>query len=1215
MYLKKITANGFKSFADKVSITFNKNQISGIIGPNGSGKSNVIDAVRWVMGEQNTKLLRGEKATDIIFAGSQKRKSLGMAEVTLTFDNSDPGEFCPPEFRHEQEISLTRRIYIDGQREYLLGGRPCRLKDIVSFFTSSGLGGRSYSMIQQGQVERILQAKPEEIREILEEAAGTGIFKVRRQESYAKLEQTRANLSRVDDILQEVNRQIESLQQQVRNAEKWQEYSSRLREDEISLFAHNYQHFRENELQLSADLATALDQEREAGTQLAELDEQYRLTKLKLEKADPQLQQLFEEIARIREEIASLEAALAAGEHLAEHSEQQVQALVQEIQEEEEHFRLNEGGQHGGVEENLAVLEAEVSNLAAIVQDFQQRLDLLDEEKIVFTNRAEEIADEQIAIEKSLTRNQIQQESVQRDFSKVSRQKAEYLSRLEQIEQENAQANILADSFQLQWQQRQGGLDHELSAKNKLELSLARKNEALQQGETFLALSSEQQMALKAQLAALRADEVSADEGIALWRKCASLLGSEETPHYRYLAECLSFTPGFTALPTNLTRACEQWLERVVCSEWSQLERLSLLLKDQPWGGLDAGLIESSTNLESVQVWAKKQRLTALAPLLVDNEGNSPQALDLSPLLGRLFAAPQHAGDLARLSEEIPLGAVVFTASGDTLYSTDHIIISVRGRDGLLTRKQRLAQLSEESELIQLEQARNIAIVENLREETAGLREELKNLDGQIQQINREVVASMAAYHGAQHKVENKREQLIAARGEMQKLVRAGEDCAVELQELQGAKLSLNEQLAQAAIAAEEAEQEALHLGDDYEGVKQQWESQKMLWMGARAKEQTLRDHAEQERLKVANFEQRMARKREKQQSLKEKIVQLGEQQISRQSDIKRLIILREESEERLNQKKEANASLVEEVRGLENRQKNTRAAMQVAQKQGATKEVDLARVKMAMNAIGEQALEKYRLPIAKHEFIPNPHFDANRLTREISGLRTKIAELGEVNLVAVKEYKELQERQQFMLGQKTEIDSAVALLEQGILEIEENSKEKFLGTFEKINQEFQGLFPILFPLGEARLLLSDPTIPLESGVEIMVQLPGKKTQSMRLFSGGEKALTAIALIFALLKSKPTPFCFLDEVDAPLDEKNIGRYNKVIAALSDRFQFIVITHRRPTMEVFDVLYGITMQEPGVSKVVGVDLNQALPHHLQKSFQLQVEPPRQGASAH
>ncbi len=345
MYLKKIIVCGFKSFVDRTSLTLEKDRISGIVGPNGSGKSNIIDAVRWVMGEQNTKLLRGEKATDIIFSGSKGRKPVGMAEVTLVFDNGESSTFCPPEYRHELEIGLTRRLYSNGEREYLINKKQCRLKDMIDFFVSSGLGGKSYSMIQQGQVDRILQAKPEELREIVEEASGTASYKKRRNDALKKLEDTRISLSRIDDILKELDRQLVGLQEHVDKANKWKELSNEIREKEIHFLSQSYFFSKTHKKSLESELSSFDKVESENLSRIAKFEAEHQILQNKLDEADPEIRALSEKIAVAREQFATKETTLANTRSRLEEWGHRVYSLRQEVDEDGQ--RVQQSGKSG----------------------------------------------------------------------------------------------------------------------------------------------------------------------------------------------------------------------------------------------------------------------------------------------------------------------------------------------------------------------------------------------------------------------------------------------------------------------------------------------------------------------------------------------------------------------------------------------------------------------------------------------------------------------------------------------------------------------------------------------------------------------------------------------------------------------------------------------------------------------------------------------------
>ncbi|MCX6123622.1 MAG: AAA family ATPase [Proteobacteria bacterium] len=434
MHLKRLTIHGFKSFADKVVLTFDKG-ITGIVGPNGSGKSNVIDAVRWVMGEQNAKNLRGEKALDIIFSGSDKRKALTLAEVALTFDNTEDTGSCPPEYRHETEITLSRRLYADNEREYFINRKPCRLKDIVQFFSLTGLGGRSYSMIQQGQVDRILNAKPEDVREILEEAAGTLVFKHRKIEAQKKLEETNLNLSRVEDILREVDKQQDALESQVEKAKRWSELSDELRELELKLFAHNYNFFQEKLEAIDLWMKSEQGKEVDNLALLSSLDARNEELQQILSDADPELAALTEQFTVARETLARAESAITGSITRIANNEQRLTALDLELVEEDANLKMIEE-QADRSAADLSTAETEAKRLTELIEGFKFDVDSVDESANVFKSKLLELEDESRNISRLLDSNRVRHEGLQRDTEKTMLIRTSQKDRLDLLETE-----------------------------------------------------------------------------------------------------------------------------------------------------------------------------------------------------------------------------------------------------------------------------------------------------------------------------------------------------------------------------------------------------------------------------------------------------------------------------------------------------------------------------------------------------------------------------------------------------------------------------------------------------------------------------------------------------------------------------------------------------------------------------------------------------------
>ncbi|MCB9228500.1 MAG: chromosome segregation protein SMC [Deltaproteobacteria bacterium] len=1208
MFLKKIITSGFKSFADRITITLDKSHITGIVGPNGSGKSNVIDAVRWVMGEQNARMLRGEKATDIIFAGSEKRKPLGMAEVSLVFDNEDISTFCPPEYRQDQEITLTRRLYIDGEREFLINRKPVRLRDIVSFFASTGLGGRSYSMIQQGQVDRILQARPEQLREMLEEAAGTLIFKTRRQETAKKLEETAQNLDRVGDILAELERQVESLKSQVDKAEEWQRINTELRHKETELFIRNYQHLKTKREELRQEVENNSLKKIACVSEIAKLELRYEELKIRLDEADPALHALTEEISRLREKLAASEASLSSARQLLENGEAQITELSSELTEEEQ--SLQEIRQESEqAKERLEAAHSEKETLEESLDELLNQLEILDEEDQVYQSKISEMQEEKRQLERMLDNHRIRREALEKDFAKASRHMHEQTEKVLALEEELSHEQILLDAQKLRLANEKKGLSQESEKRAALEQQLSTEQGKLEELRQELDDCRSSWFEQKARLDSLIELERNAEGWIPPFRKLQTESSSDLCV---LLSDLISLSPAFHELPETLKTAFEHWGERALVRSREELEQLTQLCHRASLSSIPVSLLQRPDLNDEFHKLAAQWNIQPLAPFL-KAEKNSPHIQDF---LAALWYLKSSELPEAQLLCQLPAGLVLFTETGLCMQGAyDCIISASEHHEGSLSRKDRIGELHRLVETLDEEQAKLKSSISEQEKTLSQTREAILQIEREIRDKNKDLLELMSEFKIREGKISHRQESILEVRQQYRQLEESCEAFGTELTDLKESRQALSEEKSQAAEILEDALAQCDEIRERREELKRQSDQQKIDLASAKTLAQTLAEHFHRDREKETQLLLRVEKKRESLNQLKKRIEDSGQLQQELTEEISRCLQGREQLENELNQKKEANREIVDELRQTETSLKEARDIQHKAQRELSDHELELERIHLGIEGIRQQALEKYQIdPAQDSTSLPqeDPDFSPDQARRLVGQLRSRIESFGPVNMMALEEYRELSQRREFMETQKGEIISSSELLQQAIAEIEESSRNKFLKTFHTLNEEFSSLFPVLFPRGEGQIQLTDPENPLESGVEIMVRLPGKKPQNMRLFSGGEKALTAIALIFALLKSKPTPFCFLDEVDAPLDETNVGRYNNVLEALSDRFQFIVITHRRKTMEVLDTLYGVTMQEPGVSKVVGVDLAKALPSHLQKSFS---EEKRQGASAH
>lgn len=1219
MHLKRITICGFKSFADRVSLTFDRG-ITGVVGPNGSGKSNIIDAVRWVMGEQNAKNLRGEKATDIIFAGSDRRKALGMADVSLVFDNSDDSSFCPPEYRHEPEITLTRRLYVDGQREYLINRKPCRLKDIVGFFAMTGLGGRSYSMIQQGQVDRILNAKPEDVREILEEAAGTLLYKHRKAEAQKKLESTQLNLNRVMDILNEIERQQGTLKDQVEKAQRWQELTTDLKQQELTLFGHNYRHFFTKQNEIDVQLKAEQDREVEFFAKLAQFESRQQELQQVLDEADPGIATLNEEITVLREQIARAEATVINSLAKIDGGEKRLQQISFEVGEDSENLKVLESQVDGATSE-LHAAEKEAGRLRGVIEQFQAEVEGAEESAQVYRSRLEEMDDEVRNLNRLVDSNKYRIEALQRDMERIARVKTEHTARIQVLEQESTRTLELVELAQEKVSKQQAGLDVEIREKHTRESAVAQRYNQMKDAHQRRDERRERYHEARARITSL--DELAAGAtdvvgAVADLKAKAPAAGNLISG---FLTDYLAFNDQAAELPRTMVGAFERWLERVLITDITKLNELVRLAQKHATGAIPVIVPDflGVVNDEKLKKWVAATGAEPLSDYLrVDSTAQNSHGIgQLTKRLYLLSVLELSSNEL----KELPHGIVVFTAQGVCVAGDGEFVLGSKAiGGGLLSRKSEREHLVAELKVLESELAGFQAKIDELEMQINQDRQIVAEIDGRLQAQNKDVLGVMHELQAAQQQADHKQDLIGAAQKALAEQVSLELSLTKEIADLTVSRKAFEVELASLVVDMEGLKQEAAGLDERREESVRVHNARRMDLAKSEARAQAIKDSYVHTRAQLELLQNKLSRRYEEQSGLAGEIERAKTDLATAQGAIEGLIYKREDQERLMYEKREANAGVHEELRVTESRLRELREQQQKIQKSAADRNLSLERIKMAIAGVEAQALEKYQVDIKLYEFAFDEDFNLDKAGRQVSALRGKIEALGPVNMMAMKEFSDLSERENFIRGQHDEIIASATLLAEAIQEIEGTSKEKFLRIFATINENFGKLFPILFPGGEGHLELTNPDDPLQGGVEIMVRLPGKKMQRMNLFSGGEKALTAISLIFALLKTKPTPFCFLDEVDAPLDEANVGRYNRVLEALSEHFQFIIITHNRRTMEVLDTLYGITMQEPGVSSVVGVDMKQDLPPHLRKAFKevsaekASLTGERQGASA-
>ncbi len=1210
MFLKKIQLSGFKSFADKVTIPLDKG-INGVVGPNGSGKSNVIDAVRWVMGEQSAKNLRGKVSTDIIFSGSAKRKPLGMAEVTLVFDNLEPSSFCPPEYRHEPEISLSRRLFADGGREYLINKKPARYKDVMNFFTMTGLGGRSYSMIQQGQVDRILNAKPEDVRVILEEAAGTLVFKMRRDEALKKLLATKENLDRIEDLITELDRQKKTLSVQMEKAKSWQEFQEQIKTEELSIYGFVFRSGSERMDVVKKDLDAAKAVCEDLEKQIAVFESQQAEIQNALDVADPGLDGLREEVSSIREKIVRAESTIGTADERIQQNQQRIDDLDKDVAEDQKHLEIIEAQVEAGRKE-LAVFEEKTASAKEETALFLDQVEEIDESSRVFLSRVADLEDAIRSIDRQLGQNSVRCEAINRDRERIHTECAELEKQAEilrfeirDLEKDLEKSQKLADECQ-------SGLHGDVEQREKLDEvikgCLSRNHQLFEQRD----LAKEEYHKRKARLTSLQEFETDDEKLPATLQKLKKADSTGDLESLSVVADYLSFGSHAEELSQNARRSIEQWVERVIVSNFSEVQNLAKAARSEKVGRLDL-LVTSQINAglkEAAEKWAETHDAVCLDTLL-DCQGDRRK--EVSQVLSLLYWLPAPVLDEAGF-KALPPGILVFTNQGLIWGGgfAGSLASSSEGQ-GVLARKEEIGTLQKTIERDQANLAKIQAEIDenSLKERTA--RGQVAEIEEKLAGQNSDVLSALADLQKVKQLVDHKRNVLDSTL-KRQKDMEASEASAVEQLSQQGQyRIELAKDEEQARRDLEDLREANLDVEERRAEIIRQAETKKLDLAKYEARSGAVKQAFEQNSNQLERLQQALSRRYADRAKFQDEIDRIRSEHKGALDQIEELLRRREVLENELSSKREENAGLLEQLRGVDAKLKEAHSEKAKLQKQTTQFDIELERLTVQVEGARSQALEKYHTELTREGESDLTESDLVKKTKLVAKLREKLDGLGAINMMAIQEYDELMERYNFIQAQKTEVESSITILEDALEEIEETSRIKFSETFTVVDREFRSLFPILFPGGEAHLEMTNPEDPLTTGVELLARLPGKKYQRMTLLSGGEKALTAISLIFALLKTKPTPFCFLDEVDAPLDEANVGRYNRVLEALSEKFQFVVITHNRRTMEVLDTLFGVTMQEPGVSKVVGVDMKKDLPKHLQKAF-IDEKRPVEGATA-
>ena len=1182
MYLKRLELQGFKSFADKTILEF-KPGITSVIGPNGSGKSNISDAIRWVLGEQSMKSLRGAKSEDIIFAGTQSRKSLGFAEVSIVIDNSDAK--LPIEY---SEVTVTRKLYRNGETGYFINKTPCRLKDILELFMDTGIGKDGYSIIGQGKIDEILSNKSEDRRHIFEEAAGIVKYRTRKQESEKKMEQTKLNLLRINDILTEIEGNIEPLKAQSEKAKQYLNLREELKNIEVGLFVYNINTYKEKLEQIIKDEEIMTAQRNTENEKLTSIQSLKDSLKQELDEITTQIEQMqnigFEstnKIEKINSEIGISKERIQNNIANKERLESEIQELktrIGELQEEEkqrQEKKANLFQNKEKFEEELKQKEKELAKLTKTLSD--KELEIEAKKQKIETNtdkKYEVLADINTQeanyenLEKRKKTLKIELENIISELDSTRDNKQELSKKFYEIQ---SKRNIVSNNLQQETTEKEScmnkikdfeeeinKLNYQMNmkdARHKFLLETEKEKEGYIKSVKELLLDCDKNSQLKKGMHGVLANLISVNKEYEL-----------------AIEMCLG-----QALQNVVTETEEDAKKLVEHLRNNNLGRASFLpissirgkrIENVISNGMK-GVIGIASDLVKCDKKYTQIVLNLLGRTVVVEDMNI--GISLAKMNNYSFRIVTLKGDVISSSGSITGGSV----------ATKTVNILGRSRE-IEELEKEIKKLSKKIEEITLQKQKYLESITEVIEKVAGLEKELQDIEIVYAAENQKMVSIEENIYKLEQRRDKLKEEELSINKQKEESIKQKEEKEQEVEKLNSEIKSLSEEVEQFATVNKDNQKYIDDLNFDITNLKISVSS-------FIESEASIEEFVERIRQEILNNNNNIENKNNtlnqaikenaelqtKIDNLNSEIEQIKAEVNNSSENIEKLKQLRTEKNELLDKKEEEITNQFSILEGL---------------KEQIVK-MDFKKTKL------EQDIEQLINTLwDEYEITPNnagEYKKPNNIAqaqKEVSSIREKIKDLGSINIDSIEEYKKISERYDFMCEQRLDLENTVAKLRKVISEMTQTMEQQFKEKFEIINKNFNEVFIELFGGGKAELILTDEDNVLECGIDIRVQPTGKKLQNMMLLSGGEKAFTAIALLFAILKINPAPFCILDEIEAALDDVNVYRFAEYLKKFSQASQFLVITHRKGTMEVADTVYGVTMEENGISKLLSMKLS-------------------------
>lgn len=1179
MYLKSIEVQGFKSFANKINFQFHQG-ITGIVGPNGSGKSNVADAVRWVLGEQRIKQLRGESMQDVIFSGTELRKPLGYAYVAITFDNADHKLAIDYE-----EVTVARRIYRSGESEYSINGTPCRLKDVNELFYDTGIGKEGYSIIGQGQIEKILSGKPEEKRELFDEAAGIVKFKKRKSAAQKKLEDEKQNLVRVNDILSELEKQVGPLERQSEKAKVYLKKKEELKELDVNMFLLENSRIREQ-------LASVEEKYIIAQNDYQDTIEQYEKVRTEYDSIQTRMEELEQEIeytrntltessvmrGKLEGEINVLKEQINSAQGNEQHFQERIEAIRAQMQEkEQENAKILEG--KGSLDAKVAELEQYRNEAKSSLSQVQTRIEelnnLIEEKK----NKIIQTLTERSNIKSKMS-------SFDTMMEQLRIRKAELNSRLLRVKSDEAERDAEIKALQEEFRK----INDEIIETNN---HLTQMDEENSKFRERLMLKDEQIRGLQVKYQDTKAklDAISnLTERYEGYGNSIQKVMEQKENNEGIIGVVADIIKVDKEYETAIETALGGNIQNIVTDDEETAKKMIGFLKKNRFGRATFLPLTSITNpqeFKTPEVLEEKGAI-GLADSLVKTEAKYANVA--KAMLGRI-AVIDNIDNAVKIAKKYDYGVRMVTLEGELLVPGGAISGGAfKNNSNLLGRRREIEELQEK--LNKGKQA-----LEQANKELEGIKEERTLLRKNIEEEKAKLQGLFIKQNTARMNVVTAEEKKIEAEQGFGDLKSEEQDIEKKHEQLNHDMVSVQEELKQSEENEKTLEQEITVFQQELEsyrveesdktGLVGEWDVEYEKILQKQEFEQTnlVRITGELERLRIelAEAEQNLTNCRENVEAKKHNIEEI-EKTIAAshttQSDAEIALKDKQQLKDDLSQKQKNFFTTREEI------SERKTALDKEVYRLNAQRE----KLEESMESQINYMWNEYEITLNNAANMRNEELtDVSSMRKRISAIKDEIRKLGDVNVNAIEDYKNLMERYTFLKTQHDDLVEAEKTLLGIIEELDVAMRKQFTEKFEEIRREFDKVFKELFGGGKGTLELIEDEDILEAGIRIIAQPPGKKLQNMMQLSGGEKSFTAIALLFAIQNLKPSPFCLLDEIEAALDEQNVSRFAKYLNKLTKNTQFIVITHRRGTMEEADRLYGITMQEKGVSTLVSVDL--------------------------